>query len=194
MASNRTDQTNGGDGTPVGRGDDANSAAADAALEAGEMEIGKLKADLDDASDRVLRAQAELDNYRKRARRELEDERRYACLPVLRNLLPVVDNIKRAIAAADKSPSGANLLDGVKLIAQNLESVLAQHDCKRIEALGQPFDPTFHEAISQQPSAEYPPNTVTLVAQDGYVLHDRVVRPAQVIVSTAPAAHQASKT
>jgi len=183
MSSNRTDQKNGGDGNPASRND--NSAAADAALEAGEIEIGKLKADLDDASDRVLRAQAELDNYRKRARRELEDERRYACLPLLRNLLPVVDNIKRAIAAADTSPSGANLLDGVKLIGQNLESVLAQYDCKRIEALGQPFDPAFHEAISQQPSAEYPPGTVTLVAQDGYILHDRVVRPAQVIVSTA---------
>ena len=69
------------------------------------------------------------------------------------------------------------------MIAQNLESVLAQHDCKRIDALHKPFDPAFHEAISQQPAADVPPNTVVLVAQDGYTLHDRVVRPAQVIVS-----------
>ena len=94
--------------------------------------------------------------------------------------------MQRAIEAAEKSPHGSGLLDGVKLIAQSLLSVLAKHDCKKIEALGQPFDPAFHEAISQQPSAEHEANTVVLVAQDGYILHDRVVRPAQVIVSTAP--------
>ena len=107
---------------------------------------------LDDASDRVLRAQAELDNYRKRVRREMEDERRYATLPLLRDLLPVLDNIQRAIAAAEKSPGGGSLLDGVKLVAQTLEAALAQHDCKRIDALHKPFDPAFHQAISQQPS------------------------------------------
>jgi molecular chaperone GrpE len=161
-------------------------AAAAAAFEASENEIAKLRADLDDASNRVLRAQAELENYRKRVRREMEDERKYAALPLLSDLLPVLDNIHRAIAAADKSPTGAGLLDGVKLVAQSLESVLAKHGCKRIEALDQPFDPAFHQAISQQPTADRPPNTVVLVAQDGYTLHDRVIRPSQVIVSTEP--------
>lgn len=168
------------------RPSDENAAAAEAAFEAGEMEIGKLRADLEDASDRVLRAQAELENYRKRARREMEDERRYAAIPLLSDLLPVLDNLQRAIAAAEKSPEAAALLDGVRLVAQSLEGVLARHHCKRIEALGQPFDPAFHQAISQQPSTDQPPNTVLLVAQEGYVLHDRVVRPAQVIVSTRP--------
>jgi molecular chaperone GrpE len=166
-------------------GDDL-AGAADAAFEASEEQISKLRADLEDASDRVLRAQAELDNYRKRARRELEDERRYAAMPLLRDLLPVVDNIQRAIDAAGKSPQASGLLDGIKLVAQSLLTVLAKNDCKKIEALGQPFDPAFHEAISQQPSAEHEANTVTLVAQDGYTLHDRVVRPAQVIVSKLP--------
>jgi molecular chaperone GrpE len=165
----------------------ADSMAAAAALEASENEIAKLRADLEDASDRVLRAQAELDNYRKRARREMEDERRYATLPLLRDLLPVLDNIQRAITAAEKSPAGNGLLDGVRLVAQSLETVLARHDCRKVEALGKPFDPAFHQAISQQPSNDHPPGTVVLVAQDGYVLHDRVVRPAQVIVSTSPA-------
>ncbi len=127
-----------------------------------------------------------MENYRKRTRRELEDERRYAAVPLLRDLLPVLDNMQRAIEAAEKSPQGSGLLDGIKLVAQSLLSVLANHDCKKIDALGQPFDPAFHEAISQQPSAEHEPNTVVLVAQDGYVLHERVVRPAQVIVSTLP--------
>ncbi|HEX3727585.1 MAG TPA: nucleotide exchange factor GrpE [Pirellulales bacterium] len=166
-------------------GPEGDSAAA-AALEASEMEISKLRADLEDASDRVLRAQAEMENYRKRVKREIEDERRYATLPLLHELLPVLDNIGRAIAAAEKSPANGGLLDGVKLVAQSLEASLARHECRRIDALGKPFNPAFHQAISQQPSAEYPPGTVVLVAQEGYVLHDRVVRPAQVIVSKLP--------
>ncbi|MEX0677194.1 MAG: nucleotide exchange factor GrpE [Pirellulales bacterium] len=166
--------------------------AADAAFAASETEIAKLRADLQDAADRVLRAQAELDNYRKRARRELDDERRYAAMPLLRDLLPVLDNIHRAIEAAEISPHAVGLLDGVKLVAQSLQSVLAKHDCKRIDALGKPFDPAFHEAISQQPAADHPPGTAVLVAQDGYVLHERVVRPAQVIVSTSPESSEMS--
>jgi molecular chaperone GrpE len=188
MPSNPRDPENEGDIMPTGPTDALGAAAA---LEASEVEMAKLRADLEDASDRVLRAQAELDNYRKRARREMEDERRYATLPLLRDLLPVLDNIQRAIAAAEKSPNGGSLLDGVKMIAQTLLSALARHDCTQIEALHQPFDPAFHQAISQQPSDDYPPNTVVLVAQDGYMLHDRVVRPAQVIVSTAMTADKA---
>ncbi len=180
MSKNQMDPFGEGDVVPSG----ADMAAA-AALEAGEAEIAKLRADMEDAADRVLRAQAELENYRKRVRREMEDERRYAIMPLVRDLLPVLDNIQRAVSAADKAPGGAALLDGVKLIAQNLESVLARHDCRRIDALDKPFDPAYHQAISQQPTNERPPDTVVLVAQDGYMLHDRVVRPAQVIVSTA---------
>jgi molecular chaperone GrpE len=185
MSKHRINPAGEGELTPrEGNGADE-AGAADAAFAASENEIGKLRADLEDASERVLRAQAELENYRKRARRELDDERRYAALPLLGDLLGVLDDIYRAIGAAEKSPQSTGLLDGIKLVAQRLESILAKHDCKRIDALGRPFDPAFHEAISQQPSSEYPPNTVVLVAQEGYLLHDRVVRPAQVIVSTS---------
>lgn len=168
-------------------------AAFDAALsepDAGQLmseELDRIRGELAEAQDRTLRVQAELENYRRRARREMEDERRYASLPLIRDLLPVVDNIQRAIQAAEKSSEAGVLLSGIKMVAQSLEATLARHDCQRIDALHQPFDPAFHEAISQQPSAEYPEHTVILVAQDGYVLHDRVVRPAQVIVSTPPA-------
>lgn len=136
------------------------------------------------ARDRALRAQAELDNYRKRMRKEMEDERRYAQLPLLSDLLPVLDNVQRAIQAAEKSADGGGLLAGFKMVAQQLEGVLARHHCQRIEALHKPFDPHLHAAILQQPTGEFPPNTVVQVAQDGYQLHDRVLRPAQVIVST----------
>jgi molecular chaperone GrpE len=154
-------------------------------MDTAESELEKLRTDLNDASDRLLRSQAELENYRKRARRELDDSLRYATMPLLRDLLPVIDNIGRAIGAAEKAGEKNSLLDGIKMVAQSFESVLARHECKRIDALGQPFDPTFHEAISQQPSADHPPQTVIFVAQDGFTLHDRVVRPAQVIVSSA---------
>jgi molecular chaperone GrpE len=161
-------------------------AAADAALDALDGEAARLRAELEDANDRVLRAGAELDNYRKRARREIEDERRYAAAPLIQDLLPVLDDLFRALAAAEKTPGGEGLLEGVKMTAQGLLGALARHHCRPIEALHQAFDPTYHEAISQQSAVEYEPNTVIHVVQDGYMLHDRVIRPAQVIVSTRP--------
>ena len=165
------------------------AAAADAVMdESGATrggEVESLRTQLVSAKDRALRAQAELDNYRKRARKEIEDERRYAQLPLLSDLLPVIDNVSRAIQAAEKSPDASGLLAGFKMVSQQLENVLARHHCQRIDALHKPFDPHLHAAIMQQPSSEYPPNTVVHVAQEGYQLHDRVLRPAQVIVSTS---------
>lgn len=146
-----------------------------------EMELVRLE--LNEARDKMLRAQAELENYRKRARRELEDERRYAEIQLLRDLLPVVDNIARAVDAAEKHSDAAKLLEGFKMVQQQLNTVLEQHHCIKIEAEGQPFDPALHDAVMQQPSAELDDNTVMGVVQTGYQLHDRVVRPAQVIVS-----------
>lgn len=176
---------------------DDRAAAADAVLgetaerpdiAAAEIDEGEqAKRDLDEARDRLLRAQAELDNYRKRARRELEEERRYASLPLLGDLLPVIDNIGRAIQAAEKNSEAGSLVEGVKMVAQQLEGVLARYHCTRIEALHKPFDPHLHQAILQQPSADHPPGAVLHVAQEGYQVYDRVLRPSQVIVSMAPA-------
>jgi molecular chaperone GrpE len=160
-----------GDDSPADAGD--GSAAGDAK---------DLQAQVDRLNDRVLRLQAELDNVRKRASRELAEERRYAALPVVRELLPVVDNIERAVSAAEGAADG--LLEGFKLVAQQIQAVLAQYHCAKIEALGEPFDPNFHEAIGQQPSDEHPPGTVMMVVQDGYRLHDRVVRPARVMIAS----------
>jgi molecular chaperone GrpE len=151
-----------------------------------DLKIAQLAAEANEAKDRALRAQAELDNVRKRLRKEMEDERRYAAMPLVTDLLPVVDNIGRAVAAAEKSADASSLLAGVKLVAQQLEAILARHHTIKIDALGKPFDTNVHAAIMQQPTDEYPPGTVVMVAQEGYQLHDRVVRPAQVIVSSAP--------
>jgi molecular chaperone GrpE len=150
-------------------------------------ETDRLRREADEAQDRALRALAELENYRKRARRELDDERRFANQGLLHDLLPVVDNVGRAIEAAEKSPEAAAVTAGFKMVAQQLEQILARYHCTVIPALHEPFDPHQHQAIAQQPSAEWPAGTVLLVAQQGYQLHDRVLRPAQVIVSTGQA-------
>ena len=151
-------------------------------------QLAELRGELEEVKDRSLRAQAELENYRKRVARQMEDERRYASVPLLTDLLPVWDNTARAIEAAERTPDVAKLLEGFKMVAGQLERVLATHHCQRINALHQPFDPHRHQAISQQPSAQFPPNTVLLVAQEGFLFHDRVIRPSQVIVSSAPPA------
>ena len=143
----------------------------------------KLRMELAAAKDRELRAHAELDNYRKRAARELDEQHRYANLSLLRDLLPVLDNVDRAIEAAEKNADANALLAGFKMVSQQLGDVLTRHHCTRIEALHTPFDPNVHHAVMQQPSEEHPANTVLMVTQNGYQLHDRVVRPSQVIVS-----------
>ncbi|HVU86809.1 MAG TPA: nucleotide exchange factor GrpE [Pirellulales bacterium] len=160
--------------------------AADSSEEPMASEAAELRAQLDEAKERALRLQAEWENFRKRARRELEEERRYADLRLLGDLLPVLDNMQRAIEAATKSSDGGGLLEGFKLVKQQLENVLAQHHCQRIDALNHPFDPHLHEALMQQPTTDAAPNTVIAVAREGFKLHDRVIRPAQVIVAAAP--------
>ncbi len=150
-------------------------------------DLETLRKGLKEAEDRLLRGQAELENLRRRSRREIEEERRFSNQPFLTDLLPVIDNVGRAIEAASQSPDASGLLEGFQMVAQQLIETLAKHHCSRIEAEGEPFDPSLHEAISQQPSDEHDSGTVVLVALPGYQLHDRVIRPAQVIVSTGPA-------
>jgi molecular chaperone GrpE len=150
-------------------------------------DMDQLRDEVKQAQDRTLRATAELENVRKRSQREITDARRYAALPLVRDLLTVADNLDRAIEAAQQSDESAGLLEGVRMVAQQLHTTLENHGCARIEAEGQPFDPHLHEAILQQPSADVPPGTVVLETQSGYELNGRVVRPSQVIVSAAPA-------
>jgi molecular chaperone GrpE len=149
-----------------------------------DADVQRLRTELAAAKDRELRAHAELDNVRKRAARELDERLRYANMSLLRDLLPVIDNIERAIEAAEKQADAAALLEGFKMVDLQLGEVLNRHHCTRIEALHAPFDPNVHHAVMQQPSEEHPANTVLMVTQNGYQLHDRVVRPSQVIVST----------
>lgn len=146
-------------------------------------DVSQLQVSLQAAEDRVLRAQAELENYRRRVRREMDDERKFANQSLLTDLLSVADNIDRAIEAANKASDASGLLTGFQMVGQQLSEIFTKHHCTRIEAADQPFDPELHQAIAQQPADDLPAGTVVHVAQEGYVLHGRVIRPAQVIVS-----------
>ncbi len=159
--------------------DDEAAAAADMS------EVDKLKAEAKEANDRALRAQAEVDNVRRRFRRENEEAMLYANKPLLTDLLPVIDNIQRALDAAKSNPESSGLLEGVSMVAEQLIGVLEKHNCPKIQAMGEQFDPDLHAAILQQASDE-PKGTIIEVAQDGYRLHERLIRPSQVIVSTGP--------
>jgi molecular chaperone GrpE len=140
----------------------------------------------DQFKDKWARAMADLDNFRKRIYREMEDERKYQSVPVLKSMLPIFDGLDRAVFAASQSKNFDDLLNGVQMTIKQVETVLAGLGAKPIVAQGQPFDPNLHEAISQAPSAEHPPMTVLHDVERGYTLHDRVIRPSKVIVTVAP--------
>lgn len=159
---------------------------ADGAAVAGrtEQEPGQdAGADSHELQDRLLRVQAELENYRKRARREFDEAQRYREIDLLRDLLPVLDNVHRAIEAAEKSDDIEGLRAGFRMTAQQIEKLLGSHGCATIPTDGTPFDPTVHDAIQQMAVPGTAAGTVVATASRGYRLHDRVVRPAQVIVA-----------
>jgi len=150
---------------------------ASEAREAGpETQVAELQ-------ERLLRVQAELENFRKRSRREYEDAQRYREIDVLRDLLPVLDNVLRAIEASEKSADVETLRSGFRMAAQQIEKLLSSHGCQTIETDGTAFDPAIHDAILQQEVAGVAGGTIVGTASRGYKLHDRVVRPAQVIVA-----------
>jgi molecular chaperone GrpE len=129
--------------------------------------------------DMLQRTKADFDNYQKRMHRDLEQERRYQLWPLAKDLLPALDNLERALGAAkEDSP----LTRGVALVRTQLLETLKRHGIKRIEATGRPFDPNLHEAVMQQPSNQ-PPGTVLQVLEQGYQYHDRVLRPAKVVLA-----------
>ena len=131
----------------------------------------------------LQRTQADFENYQKRTQRERESERRYWHGAFALDLLPVIDNLDRAMTAAKQAGESGPLVQGVGMVQTQLLDMLKRHGITPIDALGKPFDPNLHQAIMQQPSREHPPQTVIRVLQQGFMIHDRVLRPAGVIVS-----------
>ncbi|MGH9465034.1 MAG: nucleotide exchange factor GrpE [Thermoanaerobaculia bacterium] len=140
-----------------------------------------LEAQVAELREKWLRALADLENYRKRSQRDRHEELRYRGFEVLRGLVPIVDNLGRALASEG---SVADLKQGIEMIRRQLESLLRDHGVERVEALGKPFDPGLHEAVSRHLDPAVTEPTVTLELQPGYRLHDRLLRPASVRVAT----------
>lgn len=136
--------------------------------------------------DRFLRQVAELDNFKKRTARERDDAIRFANEAMIKDLLPVVDNLERAVAHAAGGGNGKPIVEGVEMVLKGLLDVLAKHGVTQISALGQSFDPSQHEAMAQVESESHEPNAVVDELHKGYMLRDRLLRPALVSVAKAP--------
>jgi len=154
--------------------------------QAADAIVAALRDELAAAQDRTLRMQAEIENLRRRHTRELQEVQKYAPLPLAKDLLSVRDNLQRAIEAAEKVDDASSLLEGVRMVVVQLDGVLQQHGIQEIAAVGEAFNPDRHEAIGTQPSTEHPAGIIIGLAQTGFMIHDRVIRPALVMVSSGP--------
>jgi molecular chaperone GrpE len=162
----------------------------------------RLAKENEELKDRALRLAAEMENLRRRTARDVHDARAYAIANFARDMLTVSDNLRRALdavpaGARESGESGfATLLDGVELTERSMLSALERHGVKKLEPEGEKFDPNFHQAMFEVPNPDLPANTVVQVVQTGYVIGERVLRPAMVGVSkggpkAAPAADAA---
>lgn len=158
--------------------------AKDAVEEAVELDpVEQLQSEVKELNDRWMRSQAELENVRRRARRDVEDQIKFASQNVIGDLLEVVDNLNRALSASNGNEAESQgVVSGVRMVVQQFEDVLQRHGCVRMKSEGQKFDPNVHEAIQMVPN-DLPSGMVVQEVRSGYQLHDRVIRPAQVIVS-----------
>lgn len=162
---------------------EARVAELEAALARAEEAGRAVAARADAEHDRLLRAAADLENFKKRAAREREEIQRFGIEKVLKDLLPVLDDLDRALAAA---ASDDPLVKGVQLVRAGFEQALSHHGVKAFSAMGQPFDPARHEALVQIPTPDAEPGTVVLEHARGFTLNDRLLRPAMVGVASAP--------
>jgi molecular chaperone GrpE len=139
--------------------------------------------------DKFVRLQAEVENYKKRVQKERVEEGRYAHLPVMRDLMGILANLQRALEHArnDAGDGTEGILAGVEMVAKQLNDIFERHGMKRIVSVGEPFDPTMHEAMAMVENDEVPENQVVEEFEAGYFLHERVVEPAKVTVSKKPA-------
>ena len=148
-------------------------------------EVAALQAKVTDQSDSVMRAQAEVQNIRRRAERDVENAHKFALDKFSSDLLPVIDSLERALEAAENLENEAvkAMRDGVELTLKMFVDTLGKHGIEQLNPMGEPFNPEFHQAMSMVPNPDMEPNSVMAVMQKGYVLKGRLVRPAMVVVS-----------
>ncbi len=150
--------------------------------------IAELEAEIARLRDTLLRTQADQQNQGRRHQRDLADLRKFAASPVLEDILPALDSLRIGLESASQQATAAAVASGFALAVQQLRSALGNHGLVEIDALGKAFDPARHEALSQEASATVPEGYVVRVLRSGWMLNDRLLRPAGVTVSTGPAA------
>lgn len=156
-------------------------------VDAVQAEIESLNAELAQAREDYLRAQAEAQNARRRAEQDVEKAHKFGQEKLVNDLLPVIDNLERALEAMDTSDETLKaIIEGVELTLKSFQDTLTKHKVEAINPIGEPFDPQVHQAMTMVESPDAEPNSVINVFQKGYTLHGRLVRPAMVVVAKAP--------
>lgn len=152
-------------------------------LKPDDQDLQALQADLDKFRDLALRTQADFENFRKRAAREREEGMRYANVSLIEKLIPILDNFELGLDAARQDAEGGAIVSGLEMVGRQLQDLLSSQGVETVDALGQPFDPKIHDALGQEASDEVEEGIVLRQLRKGYKLKDRLVRPANVIVS-----------
>lgn len=165
----------------------ADESGAESAVDMDLQDMGQALAAADQElalhREAMLRMQAEMDNLRKRLMRDLEKSRKFALEGVMKDLLQVRDTLERGLQMVDETTSVESLIAGKELTLKMLSKVMADHGLEVVDPAGEPFNPEFHEAVTLVPASNLPENTVVEVLQKGFKLHDRLLRPAMVVVS-----------
>ncbi len=171
---------------PESAGAEDAEVTSDNDVEALKEELNQALSDAKGHQEQYLRTLADMENLRKRTQREKEDLAKFANENILREILPVIDNLERAVEHAEQSESKDGLFEGVQMTLTQFSQLLEKFGVRPVEAIGKPFDPAYHQAMGQLESDEYPPNTVVQQMQKGYQLNNRLLRPAFVMLAKAP--------
>lgn len=172
------------------QGSQAEGEAQEASLE-GETNVDvnplvDLEAERNKLKDQLLRTAADYDNFRKRSKRELTDAIRRVREDVLREILPISDNLQRAAEATASAKDVKSVAEGVAMVSQQLEETMSRFGIERFESVGKPFDPNMHDAVQRLPTADQPPGTVVAEMMSGYMMGERLLRAAMVVVAAPP--------
>jgi molecular chaperone GrpE len=192
-----TNEQREGDGAEGSGAEPASGAKGKTAAEQAEKPGGPLEealAEIARVRDQLLRTAADFDNFRKRTRRELDDAHKRGKEELLRELLPVFDNLERAAIHAGQASDAKAVADGVGMVLKQFQDTLAKVGIKRVPAVGVPFDPSLHEAIQQIETDDHPPGTIVSEVQPGYAMGDRLVRASMVVVAKPRPKSDADKT
>ncbi len=176
--------------TDIPESESTESVPEEATPQTPEEKLEQAQADAAAAHDRFLRASAELENYKKRTQKEMAEFKRFANASLVKEILGVVDNLERALESSNGTNDKEQLAEGLDLTLKELLKIFKTFHVTPVDSLGEQFDPRYHQAMMQEESADHPENVVIRELQKGYMIHDRLLRPAMVVVSKAAAPNQ----